>query len=91
MIILLQIGTEEYGEVFRIARRVAAQGKKLLILFTGDGCRLAENPQIVDSLGFARLFALKEDVVKPVEGVELVDYDGWVKLLEYCNKTACWT
>ncbi len=91
MIILLQIGTEEYGEVFRIARRVAEQGKKLLILFTGDGCRLAENPHIVDSLGFARLFALKGDVIKPVEGVQLVDYDGWVKLLEYCNKTACWT
>jgi hypothetical protein len=91
LIILLQVGTEEYGEVFRIARRVAAQGKKLLILFTGDGCRLAENPHMTDSLSFARLFALKEDVIKPVGGVEVVDYDGWVKLLEYCNKTACWT
>ena len=91
MIILLQVGIEEYGEVFRIARRVAAQGKKLLILFTGDGCRLAENPHMTDSLSFARLFALKEDVIKPVDGVEVVDYDGWLKLLEYCNKTACWT
>ncbi|MCX6649700.1 MAG: hypothetical protein NTV61_10000 [Candidatus Bathyarchaeota archaeon] len=91
MIILLQIGTQEYGEAFRIARRVAGQGKKILILFTGDGCRLAEDPQLVDSLGFARLFALKDDVKKPVEGVEVIDYAGWVKLLEYCNKTACWT
>jgi hypothetical protein len=91
LIILLQVGIEEYGEVFRIARRVAAQGKKLLILFTGDGCRLAENPHMTDSLSFARLFALKEDVIKPVDGVEVVDYDGWLKLLEYCNKTACWT
>jgi len=91
LIILLQIGTEEYGEVFRIARRVAIQGKKLLILFTGDGCRLAENPNMTESLNFARLFALKEDIQKPVVGLEIVDYDGWVKLLEYCNKTACWT
>ena len=91
MIILLQIGTEEYGEAFRIARRVAAQGKKLLILFTGDGCRLAENHHITDSLDFARLFALNDDVIKSMDGVEIVDYDGWVKLLEFCNKTACWT
>jgi hypothetical protein len=91
MIILLQIGTQEYGKSFRIARRVAAQGKKMLILFTGEGCRLAEDPQLTDSLGFARLFALKDDLKKPVEGVEVITYEGWVKLLEYCNKTACWT
>ncbi|HIH88780.1 TPA: hypothetical protein HA344_06185 [Candidatus Bathyarchaeota archaeon] len=91
MIILLQIGTPDYGESFRIARRVAAQGKKIIILFTGEGCRLAEDPQIVDSLNFARLHALKDDYKKPVEGVEIVDYAGWVRLLEYCNKTACWT
>ena len=91
MIILLQIGTQDFGESFRIARRVAAQGKKIIILFTGEGCRLAEDPQIVDRLNFARLHALKDDYKKPVEGVEVVDYEGWVKLLEYCNKTACWT
>ena len=43
------------------------------------------------SLNFARLHALKDDYKKPVEGVEVVDYEGWVRLLEYCNKTACWT
>jgi len=91
MIILLQIGTRDFGESFSIARRVAAQGKKIIILFTGEGCRLAENPQIVESLSFARLHALKYDLRKPVEGVEVVDYDGWVKLIEYCNRTMCWT
>ena len=91
MIILLQIGTRDFGESFRIARRVAAQGKKVIILFTGEGCKLAENPQLVDSLDFARIFALKNDSAKPVDGVEVIDYAGWVKLLEYCNKTACWT
>jgi hypothetical protein len=91
MIILLQIGTRDFGESFRIARRIAGQGKKLIILFTGEGCRLAENPQVVDSLNFARLHALKDDYKKPVDGVEIVDYAGWIRLLEYCNKTACWT
>lgn len=91
MIILLQVGTVEYGEAFRIARRVASEGKKILILFTGEGCRLAEDPQLIDSLSFARLFALECDIRKSVEGVELVNYKGWIKLLEYCNKTACWT
>lgn len=91
MIILLQIGTPEYGEAFRIARRVAAQGKKMLILFTGEGCKLTGDPQLMESLDFARLFALKCDAEKPADNVELIDYDGWVKLLAYCNKTVSWT
>ncbi len=91
MIILLQVGTMEYGEAFRIARRVASGGKKMFILFTGEGCRLAEDPHLTESLGFARLFALRNDISKPATGVELIDYDGWVKLLEVSNKTACWT
>jgi hypothetical protein len=48
-------------------------------------------PRLLKTSTFARLHALKDDYKKPVEGVEIVDYDGWVRLLEYCNKTACWT
>lgn len=91
MIILLQIGTPEYGEAFRIARRVAAQGKKMLILFTGEGCKLTGDTRLMESLDFARLFALRYDAEKPAENVELIDYDGWVKLLAYCRKTVSWT
>lgn len=91
MIILLQVGTRDYGEAFRVARRVAAQGKKILILFTGEGAALTEDAQLMESLDFARLFALKHDVKKQAPNVELIDYDGWVRLLAYCNKTVSWT
>ncbi len=47
MIILLQIGTPEYGDAFRIARRVAAQGKKMRILSTGEGCKRTANPRLM--------------------------------------------
>jgi len=91
MIILLIIGTSNPGEAFRICRRVAAEGKKILLLFIGDGCRIAENPYITDSLDFARLYALVNDCQNPANGVELIDYNGWIKLLEYSNKTISWT
>jgi len=34
-------------------------------------------PNITESLNFARLFALGEDMRKPVNGVEAINYDGW--------------
>ncbi len=91
MIILLIIGTEKPGEAFRIARRIAAQGKKIVLLFIGPGAKIAEDPHQTEALDFARLYALKDDCQKPASGVELVDYDGWVRLLEYCSKTISWT
>ena len=92
MIILVIVGVRDPGECFRIVRRVAFEGRKVMMLFVGDGCRIAEDPGTVESLAsFARLYALSEDCPKPAKGVTLVDYDGWVKLLEMCNKTFSWT
>ena len=90
-IILLIIGTNKPGEAFRVARRIAAEGKKILLLFVDEGCRIAEDPHVTENLDFARLYALVSDCSKPAKGVELVDYDGWIKLLEFCNKTINWT
>jgi hypothetical protein len=91
MIILLIIGTEKPGEAFRVARRIAVEGKEIIILFIGEGARIAEDPYVTESLDFARLYALADDCPKPAPGVELVNYDGWVRLLEYCGKTISWT
>jgi hypothetical protein len=91
MKILLTVGCAEAKTAFRTMRRVAATGKKVLLLFTGEGCKIASDPDQVEGLDFARLFALKNDCPKPAKGVKLVDYDGWIRLLEYCNKTVSWT
>ena len=90
MKILLIVGYAEAKTAFRTMRRVAAAGKKVLLLFTGEGCRIASDPTQVEVLDFARLFALRNDCPNPAKGVELVDYDGWIRLLEYCNKTVSW-
>jgi len=91
MIILLIVGKPDAGTAFRIARRVAVQGKKLVILFVGAGCGIAQDAEQVEALGFARLYALNTDCPDPAPGVTTVDYSGWVRLLEYCNKTVSWT
>jgi len=91
LIILLIVGKSDAETAFRIARRIAAQGKKLVILFVGEGCRIAERPAWVEALDFARLYALDVDCMDPALSVDLVDYSGWVKLLEYCSKTVSWT
>jgi hypothetical protein len=90
MIILFIIGVSSTGDVFRIARRIAAQGMKIIILFIGDGCKIVTDPHIIEGLSFARLYALRLDCHNPVASVELIDYDGWVKLLEYSNKIVSW-
>ncbi len=90
MIILMIIGISFTGDIFRIARRIAAQGKKIIILFIGDGCKITTDPHLIESLAFARLYALSMDCRNPAPDVELVDYDGWIKLLEHCNKTVSW-
>ena len=91
MIILLIVSCAEAGTAFKTMRMVAATGKKVLLLFTGEGCKIASDQDQVEGLNFARLFALRNDCPNPAKGVELVDYDGWIRLLEYCNKTVSWT
>jgi len=84
--------------VFRLAERMAGDGQRGVLLFTGDACRHAADPELMWTLRFAEgIYALDDDcrsrglladLAKPVE---VIDHDGWVRLLERCDRVVSWT
>ena len=64
------------------------------ILFIGEARGLAGDKELLETLGFAQGIYLLGDVSQelgPVPGVELVDYSGWVRLIEGNERIVSWT
>ena len=80
---------------FKIAERMAQRGQRVSILFTGEACRHLTDPELSDSFVFAVVHCLRSDLdrierEKLVGGVRLVDYSGWVELVEANEKIVSW-
>jgi hypothetical protein len=90
LVILIMVFTANLGKFVYVSQRAASLGNEINFLFIGKGSRLIDNHQFVDSISFARLFVLKDNCKNPVKGLEFVDYDGWIKLLEICDTTINW-
>ena len=64
------------------------------ILFIGEARGLAGDEELLETLGFAHGIYLHGDAsqgLDPVPGVELVDYPGWVRLIEENERIVSWT
>jgi len=98
MRLLFVVGhAQETETVFRLADEMARDGGRIVFLFIGDGCRHAADPELMRTLRFAEgIYALEADCRsrglqdRLVEGVEATDYDGWVDLLEACDRVVSW-
>ena len=84
--------------VFSLAERMSDNGLRIVFLFTRDARRLAADTRLVKSLHFAAgVYVLKGDggstgfLGDLVEGVEVMDFAGWVGLLEVCDRVVSWT
>ncbi|TEU12687.1 hypothetical protein E3J20_00800 [Candidatus Bathyarchaeota archaeon] len=82
--------------VFGVAERMARSGEKIDLLFTEEACRHVCDPELVGSLSFAGgVYCLESDLDQAerenlVEGVRLLDYSGWVELVEANEKIVSW-
>jgi sulfur transfer complex TusBCD TusB component (DsrH family) len=82
--------------VFEAAERLARSGQTIDFLFTDGACRYACDPDIIDSLGFAGgVYCLESDLDQAerenlVERVRLLDYSGWMELVETNEKIVSW-
>lgn len=90
--------TRKTKTVFRLAERMSDNGLRIVFLFTRDACRLAADPELVKSLHFAAgVYVLKGDggstgfLGDLADGVEAMDFAGWVGLLEACDRVVSWT
>jgi sulfur transfer complex TusBCD TusB component (DsrH family) len=96
-VLFVVVGLQKSVTVFRLAERMARDGQHVVFLFAGDSRRHAEDPELMKSLRFTKgVHILKGDGGWKAprsdlpEGVEAVDYDGWVGLLEACDSVVSW-
>ncbi|MCW3979625.1 MAG: DsrH/TusB family sulfur metabolism protein [Candidatus Bathyarchaeota archaeon] len=98
MSVLFVIGRfQEGGTAFRLAEEMARDGHMIRFLFTGEGCRHAVDRESMRSIDYAEVaHCLKSDceaeglLDKIADGVETIGYDGWVELIEDCEKIVSW-
>ena len=82
---------------FRAAEMMARDGHKIHFLFTRKGCHHAIDLEFIKSLDYAEgVHCLKFDceveglLNKIVDGIMLIDCNGWVGLIEACDKIFSW-
>jgi hypothetical protein len=66
-------------------------GEEVHVIFVQDGVGNASDESIIRRMNSARSLSCLDANSKVVEGVERVDYDGWVRLIEGCEKIVSWT
>ena len=97
-VLFVVVSLQETGTVFKLAKRMAEDGQHVVFLFTGNSRRHEADPELMKSLHFAEgVYVLGGDgwsrglLGDLPEGVEEIEYDGWVGLLETCEKVVSWT
>ncbi len=87
--------SQDSTTVFGVAERMARSGEKIDLLFTEEACCHVCDPKLVGSLSFAGVYCLESDLDQAerenlVEGVRLLDYSGWMELVEANEKIVSW-
>ncbi len=84
-------GQHPSSTVFEMASKESAD---VSILFIAEARGLAREKGLMESLDFTQgIYSLDDGSqgVDPIAGVELVDYSGWVKLIEENDRIVSWT
>jgi hypothetical protein len=70
---------------------LVAGGEEVHVIFVQDGVGNASDESLVRRMSSARSLSCLDANSEVIEGVERVDYDGWVRLIEGCEKIVSWT
>ena len=90
---------KEVRVLLDIVEEITQSGEKVVLLLIHEACELAVDQNLCEEVWRhdANLYVLAEDLEtqgllnRRVDGVRIADYDGWVKLLEDCEKVFSWT
>src|SRR3989337_1969717 len=82
--------------VAELAAKMASLDYEVSFLFIKDGCQCLTDRGFINSIDFAEgRYALKECIdekfFRSIQSVDVIDYDGWVRLLEECENIVSWT
>ena len=87
-------GAQKSPTVFDIAAERARKGDDVSILFTREARLHAADQSLIDSISFAtRIYCLskgQDDEIETTKDVVLIDYSGWVALIEANEKIISW-
>ena len=88
----------EIKTVVKLAKRLSEGGFGIVILLARAAVNFAADQKIMESLNFAEgIYILQVDrglgasTGEVAERVKSVDYDGFLKLLENCEKIVSWS
>ena len=70
---------------------IVAQGEEVHVIFVQGGVGNAADEKLVRRMSFARSLSCLDDDAEVVDGVKWVDFLGWVRLIEECEKVVSWT
>jgi len=97
-VLIILFGMEESKTVFRLADEMAQDGNQIIFLFTGESSSRTFEQTVTEARRFAKsIYVLKESIGSlyphaPLpEGIGVIDYGGWVELLEDCDRVVSWT
>lgn len=75
---------------FRLAEEMSREGR-VTILFTGKGTHHTSDQELIARLSrFASLISIETEFDSPLEEVQAVSYDRFVRILERCERTFSW-
>ena len=70
---------------------LVAQGEEVHVIFVQGGAGNAADEKLVKRMSFARSLSCLDADAEVVDGVKRVDFNGWVRLIEECEKIVSWT
>ncbi len=70
---------------------LVAGGEEVHVVFVQGGVVNAADEILVGRMSFASSLSCLDEDAEIVESVERVDYIGWVRLIEECEKIVSWT
>jgi hypothetical protein len=70
---------------------LVAQGEEVHVLFVQGGVGNAADEKLVRRMSFARSLSCLDADAEVIDGVNRVDFHGWVQLIEECERIVSWT
>ncbi len=70
---------------------LVAKGEEVHVIFVQGGVVNAADEKLVRRMSSARSLSCLDADAKVVDGVERVDFHGWVRLIDVCEKVVSWT
>jgi hypothetical protein len=70
---------------------LVAKGEEVHVLFVQSGVGNAADEKLVRRMSFASSLSCLDADAEVIDGVKRVDYLGWVRLIEECEKIVSWT